>query len=497
MMNKNSKTVCAMTAVLALVSVLGSYEPCHGQTPADKIQELVNRYYEVGAFNGCILVAQDGEILYERAFGFADTGGEKELTLDHGFRLASVSKQLTAMAIMILEEQDQLSYEDTLAKFIPELPYRDVTVRQMLTHTSGLPDYSSLMEDSWDVENKDSPERRIASNADVLQMLIDQAPSMVFEPGTNYEYSNTAYLLLATVVERVTSMRFQDFMSENVFAPVGMSNTYVNEPTGVLPDANRAKGLAKDESGIVEHDDHFLNGVYGDGGIISTVRDMFKWDQALYTEKLVSKATLDEAFSHGKLNDGKRIDYGFGWSIIPTDGGVMVAHGGGWLGYRVFIVRDIPARNTVIQLCNMPGISRGELVFAINRILHGEEYELPKRSIADAMMNEIDRSGLASAIELYHQLKETSRDEYSFAESELNRLGYRLLQAERIDDAIQIFKLNVAAYPEAFNVYDSLGKAYMVKGDKELAIANYEKSIELNRGNRNARKKLVELRQRE
>jgi tetratricopeptide (TPR) repeat protein len=286
-------------------------------------------------------------------------------------------------------------------------------------------------------------------------------------------------------------------MKRNVFDPLAMDNTYVNEPDGVLPDSNRAKGISRGESGLVLNDHSFENGMYGDGGIISTVKDMLKWDQALYTEKLVSTAALAEALRPGSLSDGRAIDYGFGWSIIATDAGKMVAHGGGWLGFRAFFLRDIPSRNTIIQLCNMPGISRGELVFAINRILHGEDYELPKKSIAELMMEEIRRNGLESALARYRELRQTARDQYTFAERELNRVGYELLESGRADDAIEIFKLNIEMYPEAFNVYDSLGEAYMINGDRELAIENYEKSLELNSGNRNARKKLMELKRKE
>jgi CubicO group peptidase (beta-lactamase class C family) len=351
------------------------------QIKIDRIDEVVNRYKELGEFNGCVLVAENGKIIYEKVSGIAHSETGESLTVEHRFRLASVSKQFTAMAAMILKEQGKLSYDDDIQKYLPELPYKGVTIRHLLTHTSGLPDYTSLLEVHWDVEHKGTMMRKIATNTDVLGYLIKYKPSVKFTPGEKHSYCNTGYNLLAIIVERISKMSFQEFMRVHIFEPLDMKDSFVNERNGLNPDEKRARGIlpGPDNIGFVLSDFHYQNGMYGDGGIYSTLEDMFRWDQALYSEKLVSRETIAEAFTPSKLNGGELVDYGFGWSLINTEEGKVVAHGGGWLGFRAFILRDLESKNTVIQLCNMPGISKGALAFTILNILHGKEYDLPKK----------------------------------------------------------------------------------------------------------------------
>lgn len=368
-----------VTIFLIFILVVSVCTPAT-QIKIDRIDELVNRYQELGEFNGCLLVAENGKVIYQQVTGIANSETGESLTVHHRFRLASVSKQFTAMATMILKEQGKLDYDDNIQKYIPELPYKGITIRHLLTHTSGLPDYMVLLETHWDVEHKGTMMRKMAMNSDALEYVIKFKPPVKFNPGEQHSYCNTGYNILALIIERVSEMTFQEFMKIYIFNPLEMKNSFVNERSGFPPDENRARGIlpGPDKMGFVLSDFHYQNGMYGDGGIYSTIEDMFKWDQALYTEKLVSSAALKEAFTPAKLNNGKSIDYGFGWSIIETEDGKVVAHGGGWLGFRAFILRDLESKNTIIQLCNMPGISKGDLAFTIYDILHGKEYDVPK-----------------------------------------------------------------------------------------------------------------------
>ncbi len=372
----------AILAIIVIISI-SIFMPSFAQTKAAKIEELINRYYQLRKFNGCVLVAEDGKIIYENAIGFADIDQTVKLTLNHSFRLASVSKQFTAMAAMILRHRGTISYEDDIRKYIPELPYEDITISHLLTHTSGLPSYLPLLDQHWDTTNTGNGERKVASNKDALELLVKYKPKPKFKPGDRYEYCNTGYMVLALIVEQVTGQSFQEFMRLNVFAPLNMNRTYVNEPSGVLHEENRAHGFEPNPegNGFIPSDHHYQNGMYGDGGIISTVRDMFKWDQALYTEKLVRKSSLKEAFSPAIPNDSSQTSYGFGWSIIPTEEGKIVAHGGGWLGFNSFILRDISKKLTIIQLCNMPGVSKDDLAFTIWDILQDREYSMPVKEL--------------------------------------------------------------------------------------------------------------------
>jgi len=388
-MLKNSGMILKIVALFIVFSLMISCQSLSTQTKADQINELILRYHDIGKFNGCILVAENGKIIYQKALGFADAEQKEKLTLNPAFRLASVSKQFTAAAVMLLQEQDKLNYEDDIREYLPELPYSGITIRHLLTHTSGLSSYLPLLDQYWDTTNTGKPARKVASNIDAYDLLLKHRPPVLFQPGERHEYCNTGYMLLALIVERVSGQRFQDFMKSNIFKPLGMIHTYVNEPSGILPEKQRAQGFKPNTkgSGFVADDFHYQNGMYGDGGIISSVKDLFKYDQALYGERLLQQSTLKDAFTPATLNDSSKTDYGFGWSIIPGEKGTIIAHGGGWLGFRAFFLRDIVSKNTVIQLCNMSGIHKGELAFAIYNILHGQPYKLP---IKEAVTFQVD-----------------------------------------------------------------------------------------------------------
>jgi CubicO group peptidase (beta-lactamase class C family) len=354
-----------------------------GQTNVEKIQELITIYNSVGEFNGCLLVAEDGKIILEKAVGFTDYTTSNSLKINNQFRLASVSKQFTAMAVMILHERNKLSYDDEINKYLIDFPYNKVTVRNLLNHTGGLPEYGVLFEkylDSHSIGNN------VVSNKDVYELLKSYSPKLLFEPGDKYQYSNTGYAILALLVENISNQSFQDFMLKNIFIPLGMLSTYVNPPTGKLKDSSRAKGFIKSSDGAqyMERDWNYQNGMYGDGGIISTVHDLFLWDKALKRNILVNEAEIEEAYTEVALNDGTTSDYGFGWSIINDESGKTVVHGGGWLGYTAGILRDLSNDITVIQLCNMPS---KRLIFQIWDIMLGKEFELPDMKTVTFIVN--------------------------------------------------------------------------------------------------------------
>jgi CubicO group peptidase (beta-lactamase class C family) len=362
-------TVCL--SVLISIFVL---KPAPERSLANKCDELITVYHKNGDFNGCVLIAQSGELIYAKAFGYADYTASEKLTTHHQFRLASVSKQFTAMAVMMLKERNKLKYDDPVVKYLRDFPYNKITIRHLLAHTSGVPDYGGLFE-----REKESGkfEKQVVSNRDVYNLILKYATQPDFNPGDAYQYSNTGYVILALLVEHLSKQSFQEFMANNVFIPTGMKRTYVNPPDGRLKNKDRAKGFVQSSDGksFVKRDWHYQNGMYGDGGVISTVHDLLLWDRALRSGKLVKKSTLDEAFTQVKLNDGSSREYGFGWSVIKQDSSKIVAHGGGWLGYTSGILRDLSRRQTVIQLCNMPS---ERLFFQLWDILNGRNVEVPQ-----------------------------------------------------------------------------------------------------------------------
>ena len=330
---------------------------------SDKLQKK-NRFdkylqtlHRKGEFNGNVLIAEAGEILYEKSVGTADFLTGRKLNKDTVFDLASVSKAFTAMAVMILKEHGKLSYQDGAEKFFEGFPYPGITVRHLLTHTSGVPDYFGLFLEKWD-------RCRMATNYDILDMLRTHRPKAVFKPGERFEYSNTGYTLLAMIVETVSGQPFMEFLKENIFEPLEMSDTRViNRGLGHSVPDNFAIGYVHPAKSMdcvlpetLKETDFvkFMDGMQGDGAVNSTIEDVYKWDRALYTSGLVSEKTLVEAFQPVVLNDGSTFGYGFGWGILDGGSrGKILRHAGGWPGYKTIFIRFIEQDKTIIALCNV------------------------------------------------------------------------------------------------------------------------------------------------
>ena len=278
---------------------------------------------------------------------------------------------------------------------------------------------------------------------------------LLAKPGLKYRYSNPGYALLAVVVERVSGERFGQFLEQEIFAPIGMSNTFVyDSPT------KKNAGTAVGYGQFGQMDDGVPTAIPGDGGIYSTVDDLFKWDQALYTERLVHQSTLAEAFTPGKVQQGVS-NYGFGWNIEEDGGSKYLWHTGSNAGFRAFISRRLADRITVIMLTNKGNSKRQDINTAIQNILADKPYVLPKQSGAEKLYKTIHESGIQAALQQYSALKKAKSDDYDLGESELNTLGYQLLYGDRrADDAIAIFKLNTMEHPASSNAFDSLGEAY-------------------------------------
>jgi len=313
--------------------------------PAAAVDALFSGATSAETPGAAIIVIKDGKVLQKSAYGMADIKNGVPFETGTSSRLGSVSKQFTAMAIMILEERGKLNYDDPITQFLPELSRfgRQITIRHLLNHTGGLPDYYDVMVEITGVER---PLTRHALDA------YSAWGEPLFEPGERYEYSNPGYELLALIVERASGEVFGDFVEQDIFARLGMSHSVV------LDDRNpklekRAFGYRRDGSGFTLFDDDPLNYIVGSGGIYSSVEDLYLWDQALYGETLVSKETLAQAFSPAVLNDGKHYPYGFGWRFDEHLARQRIAHGGSWVGFRTFIGRYVDDSFSVIVLSNL------------------------------------------------------------------------------------------------------------------------------------------------
>jgi CubicO group peptidase (beta-lactamase class C family) len=445
-----------------------------------EIDKLMSTLYERGQFNGAILVAMHGNTIYREAFGKANFQTGADFTPETPSNIGSVTKQFTAMSIMTLAEREKLSYDDPVSKYIQEFSrsahLSQITLRQLLNHTSGIPDYGDLGIDDAGLDQKG-----------LIAALLKKEDALA-KPGLKYRYSNPGYALLAVVIERVSGERFGEFLEQEMFEPVGMSNTFVYDGPGKKT-ARTAVGYGQ----FGQVDDGGPTAIPGDGGIYSTIDDLFKWDQALYTDRLVHQSTLAEAFAQGKVQEGIST-YGFGWNIEEEGGSKYLWHTGSQAGFRAFIGRRLAERVTVIMLTNKGNSKRQDINVAIQNILADKPYVPPKQSGAEKLYKTIHGSGIQVALQMFDALKNSKRGDYDLGESELNTLGYQLLYGDRrASEAIAIFKLNTMEHPASSNAFDSLGEAYGANGEKDLAISSYKMAVKLDPTNGHAAGELKEL----
>jgi len=266
-----------------------------------------------------------------------------QVTPETNFRLASFTKQFTAMSLMLLEQQGKLAFGQTLKDIFPDFPEygSKITLDHIIHHTSGLIDYESLIPDSA---------TRQVLDKDVLKMMMEQ-DSTYFPPGTEYKYSNSGYAVLAMVVEKISGVSFARFLKNNIFQPLDMNTTLAYE-NGISEVQNRAFGYAEKDGKLIPKDQSVTSAVLGDGGIYSNVNDLFKWDQALYSEKLISKKAMEIIFRPQLLEDSTSTGYGFGWRIDEYKGFHRVHHTGQTCGFTTIIQRFPKNQFTIIILTN-------------------------------------------------------------------------------------------------------------------------------------------------
>lgn len=353
------------TTVLALMTAFatsGATTLTTDQTA--RIDALFAGFTPPDAPGASVMVTYRGKQVFAKGYGLADLETRIPCATNTNFRLASVTKQFTAMAVLMLAERGKLSLDEPLTDFFPEFPAGGarITVRHLLTHTSGLLDYEDEIPKGTTLPVLDQ---------DVLRILLKQAKTY-FSPGTEYRYSNSGYALLALIVEQRGGLTFARFLKENIFAPLKMSNTLAyEEGLSVVP--NRAYGHSPTGSEFRRTDQSLTSSVLGDGGVYSSVADLFKWDQALYTTKLVSRKMLQKAFTPATLTDKPGQSYGFGWYIGAYRGLEEVWHSGETVGFRTRIARFPERKFTVILLANRSDAALNELPHRIADVVLFDE----------------------------------------------------------------------------------------------------------------------------
>ncbi len=309
-----------------------------------KIDRFFSRRYKYGSFNGAVLFAEKGNVVYKNAFGFSERRTKDSLKTNSKFQLASVSKPITAYGILLLAQQGKLTFQDSLRKFFPEFPYDNITIHQLLIHRSGLPEYFYFADEYW--TNRDSA----ITNTDVVEMMIKKQPKKYYSPNRHYNYCNTNYALLGAIIEKVSGKSYSDFMESEIFVPLGMYNTDVYCKAEEKENNHKVKGYISKRR---KAENTYLNGVVGDKGIYSTVEDLYKFDQALRKGTLVKKELIDESYFLGHKELYPHDNYGYGWRVnMRPDGSMIIFHNGWWKGFRSYFIRSMKDKKTIIVLTN-------------------------------------------------------------------------------------------------------------------------------------------------
>ncbi len=330
------------------------------------IDSIFHQSIETNGPGACVLVVYDGKILHAKGYGLADIENCIPNKPRTNMRIASVSKQFTAMAILTLIDQKLLSLDDSINAFFNAPVFRNITIEHLLTHTSGLPDNEVVFMKNWD-------RSKIAENKDVLEWYIKENPSLKFEPGKSWDYSNSGYNLLAIIVERISGQSFQDYINEKIFKSIGVKTATYFDLAHPIDVPERAFAYGMDETNNYKKEDgHFLNGLLGADGLFMNLLDYYQWDQALRNEKIISKKLHREALMpqveispefnklFGKVFSKIGLSpssYGYGWFVTKKNKNNLVWHQGGWYGTQSMVIRELERPLTIALFGNTDELS--------------------------------------------------------------------------------------------------------------------------------------------
>jgi CubicO group peptidase (beta-lactamase class C family) len=449
------------------------------------IDEIFSKYHEYEGFQGTVLVAERGKVIYREAFGLANREWNIPNQVDSRFDIASVSKQFTAMLVMQLYEEGKIHLDSTISSYYPEYRSdvaRNVTVHHLLTHRSGIPNYTSIPY-VW----SDSLINRYSSDELVQKFCSGE---LEFEPGSRYSYNNSGYFILSVILEKVSGQSFAELLQEKILEPLHMSNTGVDQRSSVID--KRAYGYVQ-KNGIFENArPMYMANLQGAGNMYSTVDDLYRWDRALHARKLLSAKghrEMTQAFS--EENDTwitpYKNSYGYGMGVAKVPGPrnkevEMVFHSGHITGYSSFMARFVDDEHLVVLLSNLGEVSTARMnaiAQEVKNVLYGLPYEVPKRSLKSSLFDTIRSEGIEAGLEQYDELTEAFPYEYKDTGKELYQLGKELLASNMEDEALEIYRLNVKVNPN-WKSYHLLADAYYEREGYQEAALLYKKSMEIN-----------------
>jgi len=467
----------AITTLISSSILVG----CAGLTAQDptQLQAYLAEHHALERFNGAALVVDGGEVVYEGAFGVANADWQIANEVETKFRLASVSKQFTAMMTLLLVDEGKIDLGEPITRYLADYPAEigeQVNVHHLLNHTSGIPNYTNrpgfMQQDAMRVH-------------DLSEFIVEYcSDSLEFEPGAYFHYSNSGYAILAAIIEEVTGQSYATALRERIFEPLGMQNSGHDDQSAVL--GNRAQGyyelLGKKRNARYLDASSFV----GAGSLYSTVGDLWKWHRALNARELLSGELERKMFTPGQG------DYGYGWFIDSKDDAPPVHwHGGIVSGFSTILMRSPELDRCIILLCNTSESATREIAQGIMQILDGKTPEAPGAKPDWTLARRILQDGIEAGFDEFSSIAQGIRDHR--IEAGINVFAYRLMGLGRLDDAILLLQFNVQAFPESANAWDSLGEAYLQGRERQLAIDCYAKALALNPTSATARAALQEI----
>lgn len=457
-------------------------------------------------FNGSVVVSQAGKEIFSEEYGFSNIENQEKINTRSQFPIASVTKTFTATAVLQLKQKGKLKIEDPVQKYLPDFPYSNISIRHLLSNTSGLAQEYTL----FDSIIKEQP-GKIISNQDIIPTFIRFKTPLAFVPGSKWDYNNVNFCIAAMIIEKVSGMSYAVYLKKNIFGPAKMNNSLVpiDRKRKEINQVERYAYPNLYSTDLVNVNTlkepfpiYAKSNFYGNGGIVSTASDLQKYQNALFTHQILGTKELEEALTATLLNDGKKVtytidgkemSYGLGWAMYTDESnGKIVFHDGSITGLTSILIHNMDKNQTVILLANTgnnPVFSTSNVVF---QLLDHQPYTMPVKNLSRMYGSLLDKGSQDKANQLIQEyLKNTAR--YDAAERDFNRLGYQFLRLQKCENSLQTFHAASLIFPKSWNVYDSYGEALLQCGKKEEAVKMYQKSLELNPENTNAKEVMKKM----
>jgi len=480
-------------AFLVNATIAGQAQNIDKQKQA-RLESYVASYYNQGTFNGVVMVAEKGKPILSKGYGYANVEWQVPNTPQTKFLLASISKTFTATMVMKLVDQGKLSLDsklsDVLKWYRPDVGNK-VTIRHLLNHTSGIPNYFGLKRQTVDDIMKDFGNGPINKTEFAKKYCMRD---LDYEPGTKWMYNNSAYFLLGLIVEEVNGTSYEKALQDLVLIPLGMSNSGDRQPDPYKVLDKMATGYMRQFSTFSSPSYWNMSTAYAAGSLYSTLEDLLKYDRAFYSETFLSKASRDAMFTPGLNN------YGCGWELREVPVGIDSAmkkvrtHEGFLLAWHTRFYQIPDEQYLIIILSNAGNAPLEKMFKGITDILYNRQPANMKPLVAFELSKSIPQGKTDSQLEKFRSCFKTEKNKWDFDEAELNRLGYATMLKDTAS-AVKIFAFITELYPKSWNAWDSYAESLVALGSTEDAIKAYEKSVQLNPGNKagiEALKKLKE-----